>query len=383
MAEPEPSVAEPRPNPYEQRGVPDKLLELDENHPIVYITGNWHGNNLTQAQWNEVYPTIVGMLGGCELREGHGVGPGDRNTSCAEAVTALNHDFDATGLTAIELQDMNQPMDTVKHIEAMEWALNTLLRQKAVESRIRKIVGAVMTTAIVSKVQLSERLDTVGLAMMELPYSEVFNLVRRCLEAYRVLDLATKFGLQALGEEDHNPGKLVETRNYLACCAMIDMQVGPWVKRAQQHLDRLGLGGVEGLLMGEADLLPMSAILDPRGPPVAGDCGFAQLSCSVHASREISAIRRAIPGALGFVLDTGFAAASDRDIGSLAALVFASAQLAKTKGCPWQVAGGWYRTVWLTVGASLIRAFPLDEGLNLLKACGKCHSAQIMFPDLA
>ena len=198
-----------------------------------------------------------------------------------------------------------------------------------------------------------------------------------------MVDRATHLGLEALGEEDRNPDKLVETRNYLACCAMIDMQVDPWVERAQQHLDRLGLGGVEGLLMGEADLLPMSAILDPRGPPVARDGGFAQLSCSVHASREISAIRRAIPGALGLGLDTGFAAASDRDIGSLAAMVFASAQLAKTKGCPWQVAGGWHRTVWLTVGTSLVRSFPLDEGLNLLKACGKCPSAQIMFPDLA
>ena len=119
MAEPEPSTAEPEPNPYELRGVSDRCIEIRANHPIQFITRNWQDNDLTQGQWDEVYPRIARMLGDCVWYEEYGVGPGDRNTTCAEAVSSLDHEFDTSGMTDDELADDNQPEETVKHIELL------------------------------------------------------------------------------------------------------------------------------------------------------------------------------------------------------------------------------------------------------------------------
>ena len=46
---------------------------------------------------------------------------------------------------------------------------------------------------------------------------------------------------------------------------MIDMQVGPWIEKAQEHLKALGLK-VEGILLGEDDILSRSDFEKPLAP---------------------------------------------------------------------------------------------------------------------
>ena len=51
------------PNAYQLKAQPEEALDLNNDHPIRWITRRWdQRGNLTQSQWDSALPTIVTML---------------------------------------------------------------------------------------------------------------------------------------------------------------------------------------------------------------------------------------------------------------------------------------------------------------------------------
>ena len=163
--------------------------------------------------------------------------------------------------------------------------------------------------------------------------------------------------------------KMAEGRNLLASFAMINMQVDAWIKKAEEHLKDLGLKDVEGILLGEADILSRSSF---NKPMASGDDDETMLQ------NFITAIRNQFPLVINnqYVeyADIGFATAGGKVLAKLAPVMFRSAQLAK-KGCQWQLVGTEHCAVWLTVGGTFVAPLPMDVGLHVLKAFNKCDPA--------
>ena len=193
------------------------------------------------------------------------------------------------------------------------------------------------------------------------------------MKAYRELDENCLWDINGFEDNDCNLGKMIDGRNLLACCAMIDMQVGPWLEKANRHLKDIGLKNV-GLPLGETDLLSRSALLNMDRQEASSDHA---LVCNY-----IRAIVRKLPLAVNnedrIPEDVGFATAGGKTLAKLAPMMFASAQLAKMSGCPWRLIGNEYCLVWLTVGTEVVAPFPVDVGLKLMQVFGDCEDSPLV-----
>ncbi|NNE55188.1 MAG: hypothetical protein HKN32_04150 [Flavobacteriales bacterium] len=291
---------------------------------------------------------------------GNSVGPGELLLTCDDAIVALKYPVVTAGR---DLMDPNLSEDDEKHLNALEWAFRILMTNEVLEARIKMIIGAALACLIQPPVVLGQTEETVGVAMVKFPKKAGNEILTECMKAYRVLDTVSRWDINGFEDGDPCLWKMVEGRNYLACCAMIDMQVDPWLENAKQHLKSIGLGNVEGLLLGKADILSRSSLLASS----TDDGGMV--------SRYINAITSKLPLAInnddGIAKDVGFATARGKVLAALAPMMFASAQSVKG-GCTWQLMGCKYCSVWLTVGTSVVTPFLANVGSALLKAFWKC-----------
>lgn len=304
------------------------------------------------------------MLAECKF-DYYCVGPGELLTTFDDAMNALQYPIDLAGKNTM---NPNLPEVEKKHVHALEWALLNLITNEVLEPRIRKIIGAALTCLIEPMVELGRTEETLGVATVKFPKKEGNRILTECMKAYRVLDQVSRWDINGFQEGDDTLGKAVDARRYLACCVMIDRQVGPWLEKAKEHLNSIGLGKAKGIFLSEADILSRSAILAMDNKGIASQC--------------VEAITRKLPLAVnnddGVPNDVGFATAGGKVLAALAPLVFASAQSVKG-GCTWQLIGNEYRSVWLTVGTGVISPFPADVGSVLLEAFGECDEGVIPF----
>ena len=384
------------PNPYEKRNWTE-AMPIDKDHAIRFISRNWKGQDLTQEQWNEICPRIVKMLQqDCDMRADHQnygfFGPSEVHSfvNVQDAIKALDHQVDIDGKDWL---DPNLPGPIKKHIYALEWAFqNLMMNNEVLESRIKKIIGAALTCEIQHAETIGHLCPTpndddgkpsavkkhkpnnnnkdadgasdVSLGVAVIKFSEVEGnkILTQCMKAYRVLDEVACWDINGFLDNDCHLWKMIEGRNYLACCAMIDMQVKPWLAKAKQHLSDIGLQGVEALLLGEADILSRSVLLNGAGQG--------------ELSQYINAITSKLPKAFADngdeATDVGFATAGGKVLAKLAPLMFASAQIVNDG--KWQLVQNEYHSVWLTVGDAAYY-FPLKKasGLLLLKAFQICE----------
>ena len=369
------------PNPYE-KCMTKEAMPIDMDHPIRFITRNWPRNaDLTQEQWNELRPRIVKMLQQeCDTRTDYqhyfilfGPNENDIFVNVQDAIKALDHQVDMNGK---DRHNTNLPYPVKKHIYALQWAFRQLMMTNEVlESRIKKIIGAALTCLIQPAKMIGQlppkghSEPSLGVAVIKFPKEEGNKILTECMKSYRVLDEVSCWDINGFEMHDNNLWKMVEGRNYLACCAMIDMQVDPWLEKAKKHLSDIGLADVEGVLLGEADIISRSKLLNGEGEGVV--------------SQYINAIVSKLPLAVNNDdmegKDVGFATAGGKVLAKLAPMMFALAQSVKS-GCAWQLIGGEYQSVWTTVGHNVpITPVPVDKALIMLKKLGICSSTLVPF----
>ena len=352
-------------NPYEQRATMAPM-PINEDHPIRFFTRNWQHKHLTQTQWEDVSPVIERMLTECEWKPNNAVGPNETIPTCAEAVMALDCQIDMANR---DFLDPNLPIREEKHLAALEWALRTLVTSEVLESRIKTIIGAALTCLIRPKVSLGQTDEEVGLAVIKFPKREAHRILKECMKAFRVLDTISRWDINGFEDGEDDLGKIVDGRHLLACCAMMDMQVAPWHQKAKQHLNRLGLGNMDNLHLGIEDIPSRSSLLK-------GTAGVGNLR------KYIKAITSKLPFAVnnddGIPRNVGFATAGGKVLSKLAPLAFASAQSTKS-GCVWQLIGGEYFSVWLTIGTSILSPLPLHSGQNVLEKYQICDPDMVPF----
>ena len=350
-------------NAYDQKASVEAMA-INKDHPIRFIDQNWKHES-TQDQWDDVRPRIVAMLNKCQL-ESCLVGPNQLLKTTDMAFEALNHQVEMTGKDRMNPNPLE--LDR-KHICALEWGIRILVNNNVLESRIKKIVGAGLTCLIRRSKWSCSSKEGVGIIMIEFPEAEGDKILTQCLKAYRVLDYVCRWDISAFEMEDDCLDKLARARNWLACFCMIDMQVGPWIEKAKKHLKALGLKGVEGILLGEEDILSRSDFETPMAS--TGEWG-----------NFICEIRNEFPLAVNKdddsdPCDVGFCTAGGNLLANLAPMMFRTAQLAK-RGCEWQLIGSECQAVWLTVATTFEAPLPMDVGLHILKAFEKCDAT--VFP---
>ena len=354
-------------NAYDQKASTE-AMPIDKEHPIRFLSRHWK-QNLTQEQWNKVLPSIVAMLEECTLYE-YNVGPDELLKTTDMAIESLDHQAD---MSREDRMNPNLPDKDKKHILALEWAIYNLVQNNVLEYRIKKIVGAALTCLIGRSNWSRVSEEGIGFSLINFPKDEGNKILTQSLKAYRVLDDLHRWDINGFMEWDDDLYKMAEGRNYLACFSMIDMQVGPWIKRAESHLQDLGLGGVEGILLGEADILSRSSFDKPMTSTDEDE---------VMLGGFIGAIRRKFPLAINNdddeYRDVGFCSASGKVLAKLAPLMFLYSQFDK-KGCQWQLIGSEYHAVGLTVGTAFVAPLSMARGLDVLKAFDKCP--QDVFPS--
>ena len=352
-------------NPYEERATMAPL-PIDGDHPIRFFTANWQQRNLTQEQWNKVYPVINEMFEDCELKPNNAVGHNETIPTIEEAIMALDCQIDMKGR---DLRNPNLPIREKKHLVALEWALRILVTSEVLESRIKTIIGAALTSLIRPKTFLGRTDEGVGLAVIKFPKREAHRILKECMKAFRVLDTISRWGIDGFEDGENDLGKIISGRNLLACCAMMHMQVAPWVQKADQHLNSIGLGNMDALKLGEDDIPSRSSLLE-------GTAGKGNLR------KYIKAITSKLPYAVNNDDDipnnVGFATAGGKVLSKLAPLAFASVQSTKS-GCVWQLFGGEYFSVFLTIGPSILSPLPLHSAQNVLEKYQICNPGLVPF----
>ena len=378
------------PNPYE-KCMTKEAMPIDSDHPIRFITRCWPTDAyLTQEQWNEICPRIVKMLQQhCDMRTNHQnygfFGPSEVYSfvNVQDAIKALDHQVDIDGKDWL---NPNLPGPIKKHIYALEWAFqNLMMNDEVLESRIKKIIGAALTCLILPAEtigQLSPKDNSIlpaqtigqlspkdhqdvslGLAAIKFPKQEGNKILTECMKAYRVLDEVACWDINGFLDNGCHLWKMIEGRNYLACCAMIDMQVYLWLEKAKKHLSDIGLGDVEEVLIGEADILSRSVLLNGEGQGLV----------SQYMNAIISKLPLAVNNDDMEASGVGFATAGGKVLAKLAPMMFASAQSVKS-GCAWQLIGDKYQSVWTTAGDNvLVTPVSLDKALIMFKTLGICH----------
>ena len=357
-------------NPYDQKASTE-AMPIDKDHAIRFLQRSWE-HDLTQDQWNEVRPRIVAILQEeCQL-ENWLVGENEVLKTTDMALEALDHEFDMTGKTVKDKMYPKLSEKDRKHIHALEWAVQTLVDHNVLESRIKKIVGAALTCLISKSEWSSSSNCRLGISTLQFPAETGNKILTECLKAYRVLDEVYCWDIEGFRMNDWNLFKMAEGRNFLACFCMIDMQVAPWIEKAEKHLQTLGLG-VEGVFLGEKDILSRS---DFEKPMAAGQ------SDEVMWGNFLTVIRSKFPRAINNddmqPADVGFCTVGGKLLAKLAPRMFLSAQLNKG-GCQWQLIGTEYQAVWFTFGTAFVTPLLMDVGLHVLKAFEKCDPA--MFPS--
>ena len=355
-----------------------EAMDIDKDHAIRYINRNWE-HDLTQGQWNEVRPRIVAMLEECDLESdlSQRVGPNYLLKTNDVAFEALDHQFDMTGKTVWEKMHPNLSEEDQKHIDALHWAVGTLVHCNALEGRIKKIVGAGLT-CLISKSKWSCASSKFGLGISTIQFAEAAGtttskkLLTECLKAYRVLDDFHRWDIEGFMMGKGTLWKMAEGRNLLACFCMIDMQVGPWIEKAQEHLKALGLK-VEGILLGEDDILSRSDFEKPLAPGESDKIKLGNFISVIRSKFPLAVINDDMEGC-----DVGFCTVGGKLLAELAPKMFLSAQLSK-RGCKWQLIGSECHAVWLTFGTTFVAPLPMHVGLHLLKAFEKCDAA--VFPS--
>ena len=359
-------------NPYDQKASTE-AMPVDKDHAIRFLERTWE-HDLTQDQWNEVRPRIVAILQEeCQL-ENWLVGENQVLKTTDVALEALDHQFDMTGKTVNDKMYPKLSEKEREHIHALEWAVQTFVDHHVgvLESRIKKIVGAALT-CLISKSKWSRSSNyRLGISALQFPAETGDKILTECLKAYRVLDEVCRWDIEGFRMGSYNLFKMAEGRNLLACFCMIDMQVAPWIKKAEEHLQTLGLG-VEGILLGENDILSRSDFQKPMAP------GYSD---EVMWGNFLSVIRSKFPRAINNddmePADVGFCTVGGKLLAKLAPRMFLSAQLAKG-GCQWQLIGTECQAVWFTFGTAFIAPLLMDVGLHVLKAFEKCDPA--VFPS--
>ena len=360
-------------NAYDQK-VSAEAMPINKDHAIRYFTRGWE-NDLTPDQWNEVFPRIVAILQEeCRL-ENWLVGEDQLLKTTDVALAALGHEVDMTSKDwnhKHNWSDIDLEGEDLKHVCALEWAVFVIARSDVVERRIKKIVGAGLTCLISKSWSRSSSKHGLGISTLQFPEVAGNQMLKECLKAYRVLDDFCCWDFNGFTWEEDGAWKMAYGRNLLACLYMIDMQVGLWIEKAEEHLETLGLK-VEGILLGEDDILSRS---DFNEPMASGD------DEQVMVGNFISAMRSTFPLAInnddGVPCDVGFATAGGMRLAQLAPKMFLVAQLAKG-GCQWQLIGTEYHAVWLTFGTTFVAPLSMDVGLHVLKAFEKCDPT--VFPS--
>ena len=208
-----------------------EAMDIDKDHAIRYINGNWE-HDLTQGQWNEVRRRIVSMLEECDLESNlsQRVGPNYLLKTNDMAFEALDHQFDMTGKTVWEKMHPNLSDEDQKHIDALDWAVGTLVHCNALEGRIKKIVGAGLTCLISkSKWSCASSKFGLGISTIQFPEAASKKLLTECLKAHRVLDDFHRWDIEGFMMQKGTLWKMAEGRNLLACFCMMEMEVGPWM----------------------------------------------------------------------------------------------------------------------------------------------------------
>ena len=351
-------------NKYELYATETNALALNQDHPIRFVTKNWGDDDLTQEQWNEVRPRILQMLlKDCELKPAYKVGRGYNLATYDDAIQALDHQVNLTGKN---MMTQNLPAKDRAHIDALHWAIENLLLQDVLVTRIKKIVGAALTCLVSRRAPLlwGWGYPRTGNTMVQFPKEDGNKILAECMKAYRVLDENCLWDIHAFRERDNNLYKMLGGRNLLACCAMIDMQVLPWLEKAKLHLQTEGIAGLE--VLGETDLLSPSAIREVENRGEVNSC--------------IHAITSKIPLAVNNDDmrgdDVGFATAGGKVLATLAPLMFTSAQM--VKGGAWRLIEDNYCAVWMSIGTNMIVPWSMDVGFQLLRAHGICGNAPLV-----
>ena len=350
-----------------------EALPINKDHPIRFITSNWgtSGGDLTQEQWTEVRRRVVAMLQECELQMIGAVGPGEYLETCDEAIEALDHHVKISDRDRL---DMNLPIAEKKHIFALQWAFRTLTKAGVIELRIKKIIGAGLTCLNEGKVLLGDSKERVGIAVTKIPKRGGNEILTECMKAYRVLDEVCHWSIHGFEEDETCLWKMINGRNYLACYAMIDMQVDAWVEKANRHLNDNGLAGVRGLLLNEEDILSRSTLLNMEPTD----------DVSIYIKALTSKIPRAVNNDGMIPSDVGFATAGGKFLTMLAPMMFVKAQMGKSE-CAWRLMGDAYQIAWLTVGSELAAPLATDVGWMVIQSCQNgidFQPGQLELPDL-
>ncbi len=295
--------------------------------------------------------------------------------TCEEAKEALNHTLKTADRDRF---NPNLTPNEKKHIEALEWAFRSLVvNHNVLEPRIKKIIGAALTCLVAQPEQVLTLHETLHVSTITFPKEEGNKVLAQCMKAYRALDEVELWDIHGFEQDDDGLYHIEEGRNYLACCAMIDMQVGPWLKKAKNHLADIELIKKEGLLLDETDILSRATLLGKGElPPSTNPTASA-------VNEYIMTITSKLPFAINnddyIAKNVGFAAAGGKLLAKLAPMMFASAQMGNRN--TWQMISGKYRSVWLTIGTTLLCPFPMDAGLVLLEAGRVCEPIPFMLSD--
>ena len=360
-------------NFFQQKASTTEALALDNDHPIRNLsrTGGPAGGELTAAQWVQVVNRIETILQTCPVQGVALAGPTWQLGTKGEVLAALRTVVNSGPRDSWEEELTNTEM---AHLAALRWAIATLMQHNMVEPRIQKIVGAGLTTLIQRRVMVGNA--AIGIATVAFPVVEANQILTQCMKAYQVLDAFELEDITELGVYE-DLSTILGARNVLAGIAMIDMQVDPWVTRADDHLGDVGVATRE-MHLTERDTMArreMTAPFETQGRVTVRDVLHAYTNNLPHLASDHPYIA---DGASDFT-GVGFAGIGDMRLAHLAPLMFLSAQLEKVRGVPWQVIGDKYMSVWLTAGPTLMRPLPLGAGLQVLKAGNLCAADEDPF----
>ena len=380
------------PNAYQLKAQPEEALDLNNDHPIRWITRRWdQRGNLTQSQWDSALPTIVTMLQELDSYYPSYEFPAPDFGAAFQAL-ALSVDF-----ADREQYRRNLKPGEVNHLAALRWAIRNLVYQNALEPRIRRIVGAGLTCLIEPKVEVGIAALTnanisvlgegtaaaddsprghspVGVAVLRLSREGARRILALCMKSYRLLDQLEHWDAPFFLNRGDTLFRITEARNLLACFAMIDMQVLPWEAKAVQHLDGVGLR-INGVQFLARDTLSRTDLRTPWTGPQPPRRQDDYLTPAERCEACLKAFTTTLPYAVnnddGVPSDVGFATVGGRELTLLGALMFNVAQTRKD-GCPWQPVHKHYVLVWMTAGNEVAYPLAADISLAILKAAGWC-----------
>ena len=360
-------------NPYERMADATTPLPLDDNHPIRWITTEWasEGGDLTQTQWTGVWPVVEALLrAGSQYVLNPWVSPASLLDTTGTALAFLRHPVD---LAEHDSGTDDLPLTETQHLHSLRWAINNLLHFGVVERMIRRIIGASLTCLIEPREELSlapvgtPDHTPIGAWVLKFPQQEAHRILTLCMKAYRLLDTLQHLEVGPLLRHPASLPSLIQSRNLLACFAMISMQVDPWETRAHAHLRTLGLASTEAQLK-HTDIVTRAAMQAPLSEPrvLHEPSAHEWFVKAFAATVPLLVARENTPPK-----NVGFATVGGYHLARIAPYAFTAAQKAKP-GCHWQSIGQYYVSVWMTTSAALRHPLAWDDALNLLKAAGWC-----------